>query len=99
MFCAAGMSTSLIVRRMEAAAAERGMEIDVKAYTVHEMDSRAPEAQVVLVGPQVRYSLADVERVCKPLGIPVGVIPMSMYGLMNGEAILDFALNTYEGAR
>jgi PTS system cellobiose-specific IIB component len=92
------MSTSLIVRRMEAAAAERGMDIDVKAYTVTEVDSRAPEAQVVLVGPQVRYRMKEVERICKPLGIPIGVIPMSIYGLMNGNAILDFALNTYEGA-
>jgi PTS system cellobiose-specific IIB component len=94
LFCAAGMSTSLIVRRMEASAAERGLELDVRAYTISEASQHASEAQVVLVGPQVRYRLKDIQQLCDPLGIPVAVIPMRLYGLMDGGAILDLALET-----
>ena len=39
------------------------------------------------------YRLKAAEQFCKPKNIPVGVIPMVDYGMMNGEKVLDFALN------
>ena len=94
LFCCAGMSTSLIVRRMEAEAAKRGLEADIQAYTIDDAEQHAHEADVVLVGPQIRYRLNEIKQLCDPLDIPVGVIPMSMYGMMNGSDILDFTLKT-----
>ncbi|MBR2804645.1 MAG: PTS sugar transporter subunit IIB, partial [Eggerthellaceae bacterium] len=34
LFCAAGMSTSLLVRKMEEAAKAEGTEVDIVAYPV-----------------------------------------------------------------
>ena len=36
------------------------------------------------------------KEICEPLGIPVEVIPMIDYGMMNGKNVLDFALKLAE---
>ncbi|MBR3235412.1 MAG: PTS sugar transporter subunit IIB, partial [Atopobiaceae bacterium] len=38
LFCAAGMSTSLLVRKMIEAAEAEGTEVDIVAYPVNEFD-------------------------------------------------------------
>ncbi|HEX9024911.1 MAG TPA: PTS sugar transporter subunit IIB, partial [Clostridium sp.] len=35
---------------------------------------------------------AKAKKICGPKGIPVDVIPMVDYGMMNGAKVLDFAL-------
>lgn len=38
LFCANGMSTSLLVKKMEEAAKEKGKEVDIKAYPILDME-------------------------------------------------------------
>ena len=38
LFCAAGMSTSLLVKKMEEAAKEKGKDADIAAYPFTEME-------------------------------------------------------------
>ena len=40
---------------------------------------------------------ADFKKKMEPRGIPVGVIPMADYGMMNGEKVLEFALGLLKG--
>ncbi|MDU3405281.1 MAG: PTS sugar transporter subunit IIB, partial [Enterococcus faecalis] len=42
---------------------------------------------------QVRYMKSDFEKRLSPKGIPTDVISMSDYGLMNGEKVLEQALD------
>ena len=52
---------------------------------------------VVLLGPQVRFMEADFKKKMEPKGIPVGVIPMADYGMMNGAKVLEFADTLMKG--
>ena len=61
LFCAAGMSTSLLERRMREAAAEQGIEVDIIARPVNEMSDNLDGIDVALLGRQVRF-LADQAR-------------------------------------
>lgn len=92
LFCAAGMSTSLIVQKMQAAAVEKGLEIDVKAYPESDLDRHLDGTDVALLGPQVGYKLKHAKSVCEAKGVPIDIIPMVDYGMMNGANILEFAL-------
>lgn len=92
LFCQAGMSTSLLVRKMNDSAKMRSIDCAIKAYPVNTLQREIPSADVVLLGPQVIYLQADALKCATPLGIPVGVIPMQDYGRLNGEGVLDFAL-------
>lgn len=91
--CSAGMSTSLLVRKMQAEAEARGLEVTIDAYGVREFDEQFPNYQVVLLGPQVKYMLADLSAKTAALGIPVATIDMMDYGMQRGDKVLDFALS------
>jgi cellobiose PTS system EIIB component len=91
LVCAAGMSTSLLVNKMKDAAKNKGLEIDISAMPISEAGSIVNEVDVVLLGPQVRFQKAQVDSLVNGR-VPVEVIDMLAYGTMNGEAVLNRAL-------
>lgn len=97
LFCANGMSTSLLVKKMEEAAKEKGKEVDIKAYPILDMERLIGEADVALLGPQVGYQLSKAKEICGQQGVPVDVIPMADYGMCNGMNVLKFAFQLSQG--
>lgn len=93
LVCSAGMSTSLLVTKMEQAAADRGLEADIFAVSASDADSNldSKNVDVLLLGPQVRFMKAQFEQKLAPKGIPFDIINMADYGMMNGEKVLDQA--------
>lgn len=93
LVCAAGMSTSLMVNKMQKAAGERGLAATIFAVPVSEAEDYLSEKKVdvLLLGPQVRYLLEDLQEKLASKGIPVDVIPMTDYGMMKGDKVLDLA--------
>ena len=92
LFCAAGMSTSMLVNKMKDSAKAKGIEVDIEAFPEGQMEKHLDDVDVALLGPQVGYTIAKARKICEPKGIPVDVIPMVDYGMMNGQKVLDFAL-------
>ena len=86
LVCAAGMSTSLLVNRMNEAAEAKGMEIHIEAHPVGTVQSFGEAADVILLGPQVRFELKNVQALYPDK--PVEVINMQDYGMMNGIKVL-----------
>lgn len=92
LFCSAGMSTSMLISKIEKAAKARGLEVSVGAYPESQMSKYVPMADVVLLGPQIRYALPKAKKICAEKGVPVDLIAPQDYGMMNGEKVLDQAL-------
>ena len=90
--CAAGMSTSMLVKKMQQAAAERSLETMINAISIADIEESILEYDVVLLGPQVKYELARITELATPLNKPVAVINMMDYGTMRGDKVLDTAL-------
>ena len=91
LFCAAGMSTSLLVRKMEEAAKAEGTEVDIVAYPVGEVDQHLDGVDCALLGPQVGYMKAQIQKKCADKGVPCDVIPMADYGMVNGKNVWALA--------
>lgn len=95
--CSAGMSTSLVVTKMEKNAAERGLELKIYAIAEQalrdELGSHSGEIIAVLLGPQVRFKLAENKKLTDEYAIPIDVIDPVAYGTLNGAKVLDQALN------
>lgn len=91
LFCNQGMSTSLLVNKMREAAAKKGIEVDIAAFPANEMEDRINGIDCALLGPQVGYLKAKATKTCGAKGVPVDVIPMTDYGMCNGEKVLAFA--------
>jgi len=90
--CAAGMSTSMVVRKMQQAAAAKGIDVEIIAVSVGEFDATLPNFDCCLLGPQIKYKLAEFKAKGDAAGKPVGVINAMDYGMMKGEKILNEAL-------
>lgn len=88
LVCSAGMSTSLLVTKMRQAAAEQGVATEINAIAEAELHTHLSQANVVLLGPQVRFLLGKVREAASPLGIPVEVINSVAYGTMDGKSVL-----------
>ncbi|MDR2023464.1 MAG: PTS sugar transporter subunit IIB [Hungatella sp.] len=89
--CAAGMSTSMLVERMKESADQKGMELEIDAVPVSSLSAHTEATDIILLGPQVSY-MEDKVAADYP-AIPVRVIEMLDYGMMNGEKVLADALS------
>lgn len=87
LLCAAGMSTSLLVNKMKEAAALIGYDCIIKAYPLASARKVGPEADLILLGPQVRFSKANVQKDCP--NVPVECVEMRAYGTMDGKSVLE----------
>ncbi len=96
LICSAGMSTSMLVAKMEQSAKAKG--IDAKIWAVAEAVAKEniEEADVVLLGPQVRFLLNKMKTFADAKGINVDVIDFTDYGMMNGEKVLEKAIAMIE---
>ena len=89
LFCGAGMSTSLLVNKMKEAAAAKGAEYEIAAHSVAEFKKYGPISDAILIGPQIAYTLKDLQKEWPDLKITD--IPMRMYGMMDGKGTLELA--------
>lgn len=94
LFCAVGMSTSLVVARMKEAAKKRGIDADIEAFSVNDLEKQKDGCDAILIGPQIGFQLEKIRAACP--GVPVEVINMQDYGLANGDAVLTTALKMIE---
>ncbi len=92
LVCSAGMSTSLLVTKMEAAAKDKGIEVSIEAVAEADAKNKIDDVDVLLLGPQVRFLLNKFKDLTVGKGLPVEVIDTVAYGTMNGEKVLNRAL-------
>ncbi|MDO5108628.1 MAG: PTS sugar transporter subunit IIB [Erysipelotrichaceae bacterium] len=89
LFCGAGMSTSLLVNKMKEAASAQGKDYEIHAHALSEESLSAPTADVILIGPQVRFELENMRK--RNPDKKITDIPMRTYGMMDGKGALALA--------
>ncbi|WP_338561352.1 PTS sugar transporter subunit IIB [Erwinia sp. E_sp_B04_7] len=92
LLCDLGMSTSLMVKKMQEAAKARGTDAEICARSVRDYKTIVHEYDVALLGPQVRYKLAECEKIAIEHNRKIACIDMMAYGTLKGDRVLDQAL-------
>lgn len=97
LVCNAGMSTSMLVKKMQASAENKDLNIHIQALSDPEARKNIPtyNPNIIMLGPQIRYLKDDY--ISKYPNIPIEVINMQDYGTMNGEKVLNLALEIIGG--
>lgn len=101
--CSAGMSTSLLVTKMQQAAQADGIDAEIFACPASEADQHIEKGvDCILLGPQVSYMRGEFEKKVAGNGkdgkdIPLDVIDMQAYGMMDGETVLKQAESLING--
>ena len=85
LLCSQGMSTGMLCDRIAAAAKEDGCEMTVWAASEIKAREHVDKADIILLGPQIRYLNARIEEMAA--GKPVMVIDMMAYGMMDGKKV------------
>jgi PTS system cellobiose-specific IIB component len=89
LVCAGGFSTSMLVEKMKETAASTGQAVVIDACAQNALEANLP-ADVILLGPQMGHAEDGIKA---KLGskVPVAVIDMMDYGMMDGEKVLKSA--------
>lgn len=83
LICNAGMSTGMLAKRIEQASQE---SMSVHAYGEAEYPDYLQGVDVVLVGPQIRHLIPEIEKLTKA---PVrGILPHH-YGMLDGKGVYE----------
>ncbi|MGT2784312.1 PTS sugar transporter subunit IIB [Streptococcus merionis] len=99
LFCAAGFSTGMLVNNIELAAEEQGLSITIEAHGQPKLKDLVTHYDVVLLGPQIAYTFSQSEAICKEHHVPIAVIPMSDYGMLDGHKVLNLAMKLYQDSQ
>ena len=93
-----GTSASILMDRMSAWATANMIEVEIVISSLSGLDEGKEDADIVLVGPQVRCALASVrERV--PVTIPVLAVDTRDFGMAKGDRVMKEAIAKIESYR
>ena len=96
LLCQWGASTGMVAEKIVEAAKRRGIDVVANAYAVTEVQKVIDSADVILLGPQVRFKMSSLLKNYGHKGVPFVAMGPEDYGRMNGENILDAALTAIE---
>jgi PTS system cellobiose-specific IIB component len=102
ILCASAMSSAFIVEAMLKKAPEMKIDLDAECYaSLRYRYYDYSNVDFVLLAPQVKGQKDDVEKFIreKGLAVPVALIPMRDYGLMRGDKILQFVIDSLEESK
>ena len=86
LLCAGGMSTSLLMKKIEAEANNNNFPLEISAHGIIEDMKILSDSDLVLLAPHVRYVFDKL--ISDNPNINLQLIDMKDYGLMNGKKFL-----------
>lgn len=81
LVCNAGMSTGMLAKRIEKAS---NHTLSVCAYGEAEYPEHLNEVDLILVGPQIRHLLPQIQA---QVSVPVKAITSQYYGILDGKGV------------
>lgn len=80
-------------KKMKESAEKKNIEVEIESVSTAKFYELLDSYDIFLLGPQVKFQKAEFQAKAKEKNKPLDVIDFKDYGMMNGEKILDFALN------
>ncbi len=88
LVCAGGMSTGLLMKKMEAYWKEKGEDHKINAVGLSEYQDVYKDYDIILAGPQVSYRVKQIQQ---DTGLPCEPIPSFDYAVGNCKNIMKIA--------
>lgn len=85
LICAGGMSTSILMKKMEKWGLEKNRALEVKAFGLSEYEENWKGYDIVLLGPQISYKATEIQS---NISIQVSQIQSFDYAVGNVENIM-----------
>lgn len=91
LICYAGMSTSLLVSKLQKTVQAKNLNYEFEAIGTLDFDDYYEENQIdfILMGPQARHMFEEINEKIDGANIPIMVIDSKIYGRMDADAIIE----------
>lgn len=96
--CSYGMSTSIMMNKMEEYARKKGIDLTVDAIPVNELQNHLEGVDLILLGPQIKYLYNRVKKIIDDK-VPYAMINTEDYGMMRGDKVVEQALTLLSTVR
>ena len=89
--CTAGITTGLLVKNVQNAADERGLDIHVYSAPaiIAEQAIQSQSIDALMIGPQSKYEIARLKDFLTYKAVPYKLISRENYEILDGEAVLE----------
>ena len=85
LICAGGMSTGILMKKMEKYAEDKGIELKIDAVGMSAYEDSYKNYDDILLGPQVSYKKEEIAQVTQ---MPIAVIAAYDYAIGNVDNIM-----------
>jgi len=82
----------MVANKIAEAAKKRGIDAVVNAYPMSQIGEVIGGADIILLGPQIRFKLGAFQKEYGDKGVPIITVEPTDYGMLNGENILNSVL-------
>ena len=91
LICTAGITTGLLVKNVQNAANERGLDIHVYSAPaiIAEQAIQSQAIDALMIGPQSKYEIARLKDFLTYKAVPYKLISRENYEILDGEAVLE----------
>ena len=86
LICANGLSTSILMNKMQKWGKEKDIELEVRAVPMSEYLNVYKNFDCILIGPQISYQYNEIKA--NAIDVPVEKISSMDYGMSNVENIM-----------
>ena len=90
LVCSTGMSSSLLVNKMNEISSEKSRNDEIWAVPQSELESNIKKCDVLLIGPQMRMMLPQIKKLASDNNnVPYALIPANIYSRVDGSSVLE----------
>ena len=93
VMCTSAMTSSIAAKKIKEEADKAGYDYETEYYSIKE-DKKAAGADLILLSPQARFRLKNLQQMYPD--IPIHVLEMVSFGRQDGKAMLKQAVEILE---
>ena len=93
LVCSAGISSGEFVTKMKIISKNKNLDLDIKGIGYTDIINEIDGANLILLGPQVKFLRRKIIAIAEPKDIPVEIIDHMTYGMRNAENVINFVTN------
>lgn len=93
LVCGSGASSGFMAANIRKAAAEQGVELDIKARGESEIENYIEEIDALMVGPHLAYILDEIEDYTNGQDVKVILMKPDYYSVLDGKKALEHLLS------
>jgi PTS system cellobiose-specific IIB component len=91
------MSSGFLAQSARKYVKKNKLDVQIEARSESEVGQFLKKINVLLIGPHYANHLEEFERMASMYDVAVGVIPQKVYAELDGEALVQLALDIRKG--